>query len=96
MERAALLTAAFIQEIWLWYVIMSARRRCRGLWDVVEERNCYNQKDDSDSDEESPELRLDDFSSKQVQFALSNTTERVAHLNSVINLVKQMTFLDSG
>jgi len=92
MERESLLTAAFIQEIWLWYVIMSSRRRYRGLWDPRSEKRCYG-RDSSSEDENDGDIKFDDNSSRQVAFTLPTTSERVAHLESVIKLVKEMKFL---
>jgi hypothetical protein len=98
MERGALLTAAFVQEMWLWYIVMSSRRRSRGLWNNIAEENCYGKVpeaedacliDDGDGDNE------DADTIRQVAFTLPTSAKRVAHLESVIRLVKEMRFLDA-
>jgi hypothetical protein len=98
MERSALLTAAFIQEIWLWYTVMSARRRCRGLWNSEAEKRCYvntekdgNDSGNSDLDEE--HVFFDADSREKVSLTLSTTEKRIAHLESTIRLMRDMKFL---
>jgi hypothetical protein len=97
MERSALLTAAFIQEIWLWYVIMSSRRRCRGLWNSsAEEQYLGRESQNSSNEEESDgDMNFDVNSKRQVAFSLPTTSKRLAHLESIIRLVKEMTFLEA-
>lgn len=102
MPREALLTAAFIQEIWLWYVIMSSRRRCHALWNTESEKQSYGEgasdngtQGIENDDINDGDLVLDGTDHRQVAFSLPTTAKRILHLESVIKLVKEMKFTEA-
>lgn len=107
MNRECLITAAYLQEVWLWYVVMSSRRRCHGLWNLEAEAQCYGKSkpylqstaleegDVEDGDLEDGDLKLDKEDAQKVAFTLPTTSNRIAHLKSTIRLMRETSFLKS-
>lgn len=99
MERECLLTAAYIQEMWLWYVVMSSRRRCHGLWNLEAEACCYGGSTEEDTtgapDIADGDLILDEVDNHKVALSLPNTAKRIEHLESVKKLIKEMKFVEA-
>lgn len=97
MKREALLTAAYIQEIFLWYTMMSSRRRKQGLWDLEAEARCYGGDAQNVEDEGAGlpdgDLVLDEEDKAKVALSLPSTQKRLEHLHSTIRLMKECTFL---
>jgi len=86
MDREALLTAAFIHDLWLWYRITAARHKSQGLGgDEID-----NEVEISDTEEEEEELE-----DCPVLAELQTTDEKVEHLKYMIKLVREIHFINA-